>query len=121
MSEYERNPYYFPAALGLETVGEVEWGDEPCAFDLTVVWKGEGGYYLASDSGCSCPSPFEAYTSLEKLTGPLTSHEVAASLGAQKEKQLGEIAEEITRGWHHSGDAARIESQVLSIIEKVMA
>jgi len=57
------NIYYDPEKHGLRTVGEVEWS-EPCYdFNLTVVWQDvdTGAYYYASDSGCSCPSPFEDY------------------------------------------------------------
>jgi|SRR5687768_2287599 len=58
--------YYNPDKFGLEVVVEVEWS-EPCYdFDLTVVWiDKDGTYYWASDSGCSCPSPFEDYNRLE--------------------------------------------------------
>lgn len=50
-------------------VGEIEWS-EPCySFDTTCVWKdAEGTLYWASDSGCSCPSPFEDFTDLSQLT-----------------------------------------------------
>lgn len=61
--------YYNPDKFGLTIIGEVEWS-EPCySFDTTVVWKHEDGtFYWASDSGCSCPTPFEDYTSLEDLS-----------------------------------------------------
>lgn len=62
------DPYYNPEKFGLTTIGEVQWDDDCYGFDLTVVWKHEdGSFYWASDSGCSCPSPFEDYTSLESL------------------------------------------------------
>lgn len=54
--------YYSPEAFGLETVGQIQWG-EPCYdFDLTVVWKrkSDGALVYGEDSGCSCPSPFES-------------------------------------------------------------
>jgi hypothetical protein len=63
------NPYYDPEDFGLTIVGTVEW-EEPCySFDTTVIWYSTktGQFYWASDSGCSCPSPFERYTSLEHL------------------------------------------------------
>lgn len=55
------NVYYDPEKSGLETIGEVQWG-EPCySFDLTVVWRriADGVFLYAEDSGCSCPSPFD--------------------------------------------------------------
>lgn len=60
--------YYQPESFGLEIVAEVEWSPPCYDFDLTVVWVDKGGnYYWASDAGCSCPSPFESYNSLEDL------------------------------------------------------
>lgn len=54
------NIYYDPAKFGLEIVGEVEWisGYE---FDKHVVWyqPATGRYLWGTDSGCSCPNPFE--------------------------------------------------------------
>ncbi len=36
---------------------------------MAVVWKDDkGNHYLATDSGCSCPSPFENYHDIESLT-----------------------------------------------------
>lgn len=60
--------YYDPTTIGLETVGEIEWS-EPCYdFELTAVWKDKDGkLYWASDSGCSCPSPFEDFNTIESL------------------------------------------------------
>ena len=57
------NIYYNPEKFGLEEVGKVEWA-EPCySFDTTVVWRRscDGQLLYASDSGCSCPSPFEDF------------------------------------------------------------
>lgn len=60
--------YYQPGHFGLEIVGEAErpsWHD----FDKFAVWRdAAGALYYASDSGCSCPSPFENFTSLSDLT-----------------------------------------------------
>lgn len=62
------NVYYDPADFGLTTVGEVEWTDESYEFDLTVVWKDvDGNLYWADDSGCSCPSPFEDFSTIDQL------------------------------------------------------
>lgn len=64
---YETNVYYNPEKYGLEVVTEVEWS-EPCySFDTTIVWKKGKKFYWASDSGCSCPAPFEDYNSLDDL------------------------------------------------------
>lgn len=54
------NIYYDPEKFGLSIVGEVEFSNDSYEFDTTVVWRDKNGtLYCASDSGCSCPSPFE--------------------------------------------------------------
>lgn len=60
--------YSHPENHGLEIFGEAEeyLGYE---FDKFVVWKDErGNLYYASDTGCSCPAPFESFESKESLT-----------------------------------------------------
>lgn len=60
--------YYQPEAFGITTVGEASWDDECWQFDLTVVWQSKEDpklFYWANDSGCSCPAPFEDFTSLD--------------------------------------------------------
>ncbi len=63
------NVYGSPEKFGLTPIDELELNDYSYEFDIVAVWKhGESGkIYLAADSGCSCPSPFEDFTSLEEL------------------------------------------------------
>ena len=63
------NVYYHPEQSGLETVGEIEFSDENYQFDLLVVWqrKEDGAFFYGTDSGCSCPTPFEGVRSVEEL------------------------------------------------------
>ena len=42
-----------------------------CAFNILGVDIREDGIYLGTDSGCSCPSPWENHTE-DDFTGPLT-------------------------------------------------
>lgn len=49
--------------------------DEPWQFSYLGVWERPEGYYMSTDSGCSCPSPWESHTE-EDLTGPLTWEQV---------------------------------------------
>lgn len=62
------NIYYSPELAGLVPIGEIDWSDGCYVFDYTAVWKREfdGRFVYAEDSGCSCPSPFEA-TRVEDL------------------------------------------------------
>lgn len=45
--------------------------DTPWEFDLIGVWQDGDEWWLSTDSGCSCPTPFESHT-VDDLTGPLT-------------------------------------------------
>lgn len=64
------NVYDQPEKYGLIILAEI--GDEAASYDFddVVVWREDatGKLYWANDSGCSCPSPFENYGSVEDLT-----------------------------------------------------
>lgn len=53
--------YYDPEDYGLETVAEYSFYEPDYDFDLCVVWrdKSNGSLWGATDTGCSCPVPFE--------------------------------------------------------------
>jgi hypothetical protein len=62
------NPYYDPAVHGLTSVGSIEWDYYDWEFHITAVWKGPNRrLYWATDSGCSCPTPFENIRGLSDL------------------------------------------------------
>lgn len=63
------------AALGLEYIGEADLSEPNYSFDLIGAWKGRDGIYISTDSGCSCPSPWENHGQLEDFTGPLTAEQ----------------------------------------------
>lgn len=65
---YDTNPYYNPEALGLKLEAQLDMTKYSYTFDIRCVWSDESGqFYTAYDSGCSCPSPFEDYTTLDSL------------------------------------------------------
>lgn len=66
---YDDNIYYHPEKFDLEVVAEIDYSDGNYNFDTRVVWRHVPSdvFYMARDSGCSCPSPFEDYTSLADL------------------------------------------------------
>lgn len=65
---YDNSPYNHPEKHNLEIVGEIET-NESYAFTMLVVWKNKDGeLFYATDSGCSCPSPFEDLNSEADLT-----------------------------------------------------
>ena len=76
---YENNPYYAPSRYKCRTVGEADIASEAWTFDIIVVLQHEnGGYYIGTDDGCSCHTPFEHYDdSLDEFLGPLTADECA--------------------------------------------
>lgn len=60
--------YYQPEVFGLTPVGDIEWDNEAWQFHITAVWVDDAGsIFYATDSGCSCPSPFEGFTALEEV------------------------------------------------------
>ena len=104
---WDSNIYYHPEKYGLEEVGEVDWDDEPYQFNITAVWRDENGdYYLASDSGCSCPAPFEDFNSLSDLEGPFSGHKAMALL---------------TEYADHPDPEARARAAVTDIAARIMA
>lgn len=63
------NPYYNPEEMGLEIVAQIDYSDGSCQFDYRIVWrhKETGKLFTARDSGCSCPTPFEDFGTVENL------------------------------------------------------
>jgi len=110
---YDRyiDAYNSPAKLGLTVVAEVELSEPYYSFDIAMVWYHleRDAFYVAQDSGCSCPSPFEDYTSLDQLTGPMNRHEVAAWLQTWIRSENSEL--------YHFADNP---DNVVAAIEKVM-
>lgn len=64
----DKDVHYDPEAFGLTVIDSIDYSSGNYEFDIRIVWKHTSGkFYTARDSGCSCPSPFEGYTSLDKL------------------------------------------------------
>jgi hypothetical protein len=63
------NIHYNPEHFGLEAFGTIDWPADDWGFDITAVWRrAQDGVFLATtDSGYSCPTPFEDVT-LDTLT-----------------------------------------------------
>ncbi len=68
MAYNDPDPYNQPEAFDLTQVAMIDFSDGNYQFDYRIVWRHESGkLYTARDCGCSCPSPFEDYTSLDHL------------------------------------------------------
>lgn len=115
MDKWEMNPYYYPENSNLKIVGVVEWREPNYDFDMTVVWQDEQGLFLMdSDTGCSCPSPFED-TDPATLTR-MSKFEVAESLLAKQAAAEAEGAE-----WKYFRAQAEYSApKVVDVIAKVM-
>jgi hypothetical protein len=74
--------YSNPEKFGLTYIGQVDFTDG-YEFDLYAVWKDQDGkFWYGSDSGCSCPSPFEDYDDEKE---PLRDLDELTSLAAFKD------------------------------------
>ena len=79
--------YNQPEKFGLTQVAMIDWDDEPYQFDMTVVWlhRKTNRLYMASDSGCSCPSPFEDYKTMESLEALESISQIEAMVKEHRE------------------------------------
>jgi hypothetical protein len=68
----EADVYMEPEKFGLKTVTQVN-PYLSYEFDMLVFWQdiATGELYYGEDRGCSCPSPFETFTSRDDLLGPV--------------------------------------------------
>lgn len=107
--------YHQPEQFGLEIVGTISWDDEAYQFNFTVVWKDPktGELFYATDSGCSCPSPFENYTEREKLT-PIADFQAFHGW-------LTERVREVQADDYYTSEAtkARVEGDMVRLLQKV--
>ncbi len=63
------DPYSHPEKFDLSIVCEINDPDASYSFDMFVLWRhADGRLFWATDSGCSCPSPFEEFFSINDLT-----------------------------------------------------
>lgn len=91
--------YYNPEKFNLEIVIVLDEEYLSYEFNMFVVWKDtNGGLYYATDSGCSCPSPFEDYTSLADLTFATKAEIVSAlEVWGPTDVQRAELADALQR------------------------
>lgn len=99
------NVYYNPEEFGLEIVTQADWSDGYYQFDYFVVWADENhNLYFGEDAGCSCPTPFESYTSISDLQ-PATFADVW--------KRVGEIV-----NYYDDGGRAHKAVQLLDTLQR---
>jgi hypothetical protein len=64
------NLYYNPEKELLRVVAELNEKNMSYEFNTFMVWEHRitGDMYFAMDTGCSCPTPFENYKTIDQLT-----------------------------------------------------
>lgn len=74
------NPDGEEDACGLTRIAQLNDPNASYTFDDIIVWKDNetGLLYMAQDSGCSCPTPFEGIKGLDDLTPCRSSEEFLA-------------------------------------------
>lgn len=101
--QYELYQSYWDEEKSI-VIPDVEWADsieldnESYQFYILLVVKREDGYYLSTDSGCSCPSPWENHRFPEDFTGPLTAdqarEEATSLIDVAREREYTEGPDE---------------------------
>ena len=97
-----------PARVSLDSltyIGGFDWDELSYQFSETQVWKeARGRYYVASDSGCSCPTPFSDinYTDDDGVYGPYNKAELKGYLERLLKSDYGyrpesELRQEISK------------------------
>jgi len=64
------NPASEPKSCGLEIIDQLDEDDLSYEYNTIIAWRDTetGRVYVAQDSGCSCPTPFETFEKLSDLT-----------------------------------------------------
>jgi len=83
-------PYYSPEDFGLELIGSVDTAGT-YEYDMFCVWVHEEtkAIYYATESGCSCPSPFEDVT-IETMTRVPEPNALRSLMKSWAEQSYGE-------------------------------
>jgi hypothetical protein len=66
----DTNPYVNPENCGLDLLTVISEPNMSYQFNLVIIVKDKnsGEIYMAHDSGCSCPTPFERISGLHDMT-----------------------------------------------------
>lgn len=83
--------YCEPEKYGLETIGEIDVG---ASYEFDIAWvsreKTTGHVWVAFDSGCSCPTPFEDHRFPEMYFRTDDARALRTQLVEWGEKQYGD-------------------------------
>lgn len=118
------NIYYEPQDFGLEIFEQIDDDHSSYSFDDFVIWKRleDGKLFYATDSGCSCPSPFEdtkiadlipVHTleglaqAIEEYRDPYKNVDSQRCTIDRKQEVLRKVKEYLGKDSPHRGDAGR--------------
>jgi hypothetical protein len=105
--------YNQPEHFSVKLLGDIEWDYEMYRFNMTAVWVDAlGQFYVGDDSGCSCPFPFENFTSAEDLGMPMTRHEVADMLVNMVDRMR-------SRAYMSDEDKSNVEMSAVELVNKL--
>lgn len=85
MSSWQGNDVYNnPEAFNTQIVGSFELDNESYQFDTILVLKDmdSGKFYVLHDAGCSCPEPFDMFTTKESLGRLFSVHEAIVEVNS---------------------------------------
>ena len=80
--------FYYDSTI----IAKIDVSDQNYQFDIYAVFLIDGRKYWASSSGCSCPVPFEEFTSVDQLS-PLNSAHDFESLKSAVKLRVGRVLE----------------------------
>lgn len=111
MSWGQHDIYNHPEEFGTEIVGTVDLDEPSYSFNYALVSRNltSGRFYVNTDSGCSCPSPFEDFTTKTSLGMSLSAQEAATRV-----QQL--VDEANTRD-----DWSKFKADASAVISKIMS
>jgi hypothetical protein len=96
----EPNIYYNPEKYDLTLLCDIDDPEASYSFDLVALWQHKDGrLFYSSDSGCSCPVPFERCESIDDLY----------ELTVENWYEFVEYVNDWFRGNHNEYDMARHE------------
>lgn len=107
------NIYSDPEHFGLEVFGTIDAAPGSYEFDYLVVWreKATGQLWWASDSGCSCPTPFEDFSFPNRGDHVLRKVNTARGFSRTVADFLGE--------WEYRREATGATAQAEALVRKV--
>lgn len=94
----------------------IEWAYEDYSYEETVVWRDDNTelFYMAHDSGCSCPTPFGEHDETD-IWGPYTKEEALKYVLERTVESLDDIRayNEDARNWLTESSAKLVQRILL--------